>query len=212
MAENRLNFSGVSMLPTLKPGDLLKLVRCKKREIHVGDVVAFQSPISQGLIVHRVVAFDYTGLRTKGDNNDRIDDWVLSPHNIFGRIVSAHRGGQTITILGGFRGRQYVRTIHTVRCLNKALMSALLSPLYHWLAKTGIFKKMFLCLLNTRIYCFKCGDQLELQILLGRRIIGRLFPGQKQWYIKRPFRLIVDEKSLPNNTFVYHVSSQHSLS
>ena len=201
MAENSLNFSGVSMLPTLKAGDLLKMVSYEKRGIFVGDVVAFQTPIGSGLAAHRVAAVDHKGLKTKGDNNDKIDDWVLSPHNIVGRIVSAQRGGKKIIILGGFWGRQYVRAIRTIRYLYRTLKFVLLSPLYHWLAAKGMFRKQFSRRLSPRLYCFKRGKDAELQLIWGKRVIGRLTPGQKQWLIRRPFRLFVDEASLPVNHY-----------
>jgi hypothetical protein len=39
----------------------------------------------------------------------------------------------------------------------------------------------------------------ELQLLMGRRVIGRWLPGMSRWHIRRPFRLFVDEASLPEN-------------
>jgi hypothetical protein len=39
----------------------------------------------------------------------------------------------------------------------------------------------------------------ELQLLMGRRAIGRWLPGKSGWNIRRPFRLFVDEESLPEN-------------
>jgi hypothetical protein len=34
---------------------------------------------------------------------------------------------------------------------------------------------------------------------MGRRVVGRWLPGMTRWYIRRPFRLFVDEESLPEN-------------
>jgi hypothetical protein len=39
----------------------------------------------------------------------------------------------------------------------------------------------------------------ELQLLMGRRVIGRWLPGMSGWNIRRPFRLFVDEEALPEN-------------
>jgi hypothetical protein len=39
----------------------------------------------------------------------------------------------------------------------------------------------------------------ELQLVMGRRVIGRWLPGKSGWNIRRPFRLFVDEESLPEN-------------
>jgi hypothetical protein len=34
---------------------------------------------------------------------------------------------------------------------------------------------------------------------MGRRVIGRRIEGKRGWQIRRPFRLFVDETSLPEN-------------
>ncbi len=39
----------------------------------------------------------------------------------------------------------------------------------------------------------------ELHLHMAGRVIGRLLPGEERWRIKPPFRLIVDEDSLPGN-------------
>ena len=41
--------------------------------------------------------------------------------------------------------------------------------------------------------------ETELQLLMGRRVIGRWLPGRTGWSIRRPFRLFVDEAALPEN-------------
>ncbi|MGD8776215.1 MAG: hypothetical protein PVF76_16570 [Syntrophobacterales bacterium] len=39
----------------------------------------------------------------------------------------------------------------------------------------------------------------ELQLVMGQRVIGRRLEGKTRWHIQRPFRLFVDETSLPEN-------------
>jgi signal peptidase I len=199
------------MLPTLKDGDILEAVQYSQRKFHIGDIIAFHSPIGGTIIVHRIAAICKKGVKTKGDNNFRFDDWVLSPNDIIGKIVSARRGKKIIIILNGFLGQLFLSTIRAQKRIHFVLMSFLLSFLYRWFSSAGIFKKFFSRRLKTRLCCFKSVDNLEFRLILGRQIIGRLLPGQKQWNIKRPFRLIVDEKSLLKNDLVKYVSSHHSL-
>ena len=212
MTVNVITYIGNSMFPTLKTGDVLRVVQYSPRKIIAGDVIAFHSPNGRAIIVHRVIGVDQIWIQTKGDNNLRNDDWILSPNDILGRIVSVRRGEKNIIILSGFWGQKYVFAVRVLKRIIGVLNSIMLSPAYNWLSETGTFERQFSRRISTRLCCFKRGNGLEQQLIFGRRVIGRLLPGQKQWYIKRPFRLIVDEKSLPNNTFVYHVSSQHSLS
>lgn len=68
-----------SMSPMIEPGDLAVATAKPVEEVRVGDVVVFHPPAEQRLIVHRVVkvAEGTSGptIRTKGDDNDRIDPW-----------------------------------------------------------------------------------------------------------------------------------------
>jgi hypothetical protein len=52
--------------------------------------------------------------------------------------------------------------------------------------------------LRPRVITFERDGQREMQLVLGRRIIGRCVPGEEKWKIKRPFRLIIREEFLPN--------------
>jgi signal peptidase I len=212
MTGNVITYIGNSMLPTLLRGDILKVVQYSHRKIHVGDVIAFQTPKGGALIVHRVVSVNLNGVRTKGDNNFRIDGWVLSPDDILGRIVSVNRGGKNTIILSGFLGQKYAIALRNLKRIYNALLSFVLSRAYHWFSDKGSFNKLFINQVNIRLGCFKHGDSLELQLLFDRRVIGRLLPGQKQWYIRRPFRFVLDEKSLPMDDIFDHLLAQHFFS
>ena len=200
------------MFPILQRGDILRLDSCNEKPPQVGDVVVFQRPKRGGLIVHRIVFVGQKRIRTKGDNNESVDNWVLSVCDILGRIVSVNRGGKKIIILGGFCGQKYALALRNLKRIYSALLSAVLSPAYNWFSDKGIFHNLFTNQENIRLYCFKRGNTLELQLLLGRRVIGRLLPGKRQWYIKRPFRLFIDERCFPDNNFIDYVSTRHSFS
>ena len=190
------NYIGTSMFPTLKSGDILRMVFYKDRYIRVGDVVVFKSPYGKTPIVHRVVSVDKKGIRTKGDNKIAIDDCVLQPDEIIGQVVAAQRGKKGIKILDGFPGRIYASTLEAGKRMDM-VFSTILRPAYRWLTRTGIFRKLFSRWIHTQVLCFKCGDSMEMQLQLGRRIIGRRLPRQDQWHILRPFKLFIDESTLP---------------
>jgi len=63
---------GHSMLPTLEGGDLVVIQGVPISDIHVGDIIVYDSPCSNnGLsVVHRVVNITNAGLITKGDNSE----------------------------------------------------------------------------------------------------------------------------------------------
>jgi signal peptidase len=191
-----INYIGTSMFPTLKTGDILRMVSYKERTIRVGDVVVFNNPYGRIPIVHRVVSFDKNGIRTKGDNKIAIDDCVLQPNDIIGWVVSAQRGKKEVKILSGFPGRIYALVLQAGKRMD-IVVSTILRPAYRWFVKTGIFRKLFSRWIRTQVLCFKFGDGMEMQLQLGRRIIGRRFPGQDRWYIQRPFKIFIDESTLP---------------
>ncbi len=66
---------GISMLPTLEGGDLAVIQNVPIDQIHVGDIIVYNSLCStEGeSVVHRVVAITSSGLITKGDNNAGTD-------------------------------------------------------------------------------------------------------------------------------------------
>ncbi len=66
---------GFSMLPTLEGGDLVVIQVVPIGDVHVGDIIVYNSLCSTGgeSVVHRVVSISSSGLITKGDNNPRTD-------------------------------------------------------------------------------------------------------------------------------------------
>jgi signal peptidase len=192
-----MNYVGNSMIPTLKTGDVLGVVTYKKRKIRAGDVIAFRSPRKGRLTAHRVVSVDQRGVRTKGDSALKKDDWVLHPDEVIGRVVSVWRGKKKISIWGGLGGQLYALALWAAKCADHALITVL-RPFYIWLAEQGILRRVFPKLNRPQISCFKNREGTELQLRLGSRVIGRCLSGQDKWLIRRPFRLFIDESTLPS--------------
>jgi hypothetical protein len=166
------------------------------KKIRVGDVVVFRHPEGQRHIVHRVVSVNANGVRTRGDNSITIDPWVLRPDDIIGRVVSARRNHRNVSIHGGAWGRALAPVLWTRKHANSTV-SRILHPAYHLLARSRLFGKCLPLHRKTRILSFNRPQGKELHLLLGTRVIGRRPPGRDQWHITRPFRLFIDENSLP---------------
>ena len=193
----QFNYNGPSMNPTLKAGDGLRVVPYENTPIRVGDVIVFHTPERQRHVTHRVISVGSRGVRTRGDNNNKTDSWILRPDEIKGRVVSACRGAESIPIRGGRRGIIYARSLWFVRHANSAI-SRILHPVYHRLAATGFFRRVLPYGAKPRIFSFTRHNGIEMQLLMGRWVIGRRRPGWEQWQVRRPFRLFVDEASLPD--------------
>jgi signal peptidase len=193
-----MNYIGSSMNPALKPGDRLDTVPYDGQKIRRGDVVVFISPLDGSKVVHRVVSVDSKGIKTRGDNCNRIDPWVLRPDQIIGRVISVHRRNRRRRIFGGYLGRVFAEAARALITIDFGA-SLLLRPFYDRLARSGIFRYWKPVWLEPRVISFSHSGGNELQLLMGRWVIGRRLPGMTQWNIRRPFRLFVDENSLPRN-------------
>ncbi len=203
----RLTGKGISMHPLLRGGDGLKVIPYTDRRVCVGDVVVFRSPDPQMQeVVHRVVSVNPQGIRTKGDNNNHLDSWILQPEDIIGRVVSAKREDRIFAVHGGFRGTIVARMIRVKKRIDRIisgirrLLYKILHPVYRRLSQSGIFRKILPRQFKPRILCFKRPEGTEMQLLIHNRIIGRRCPGWDDWQIRRPFRLFIDEESLPRQS------------
>jgi signal peptidase len=197
-ASQPMNYKGPSMNPILKAGDRLQIAPCNLEEIRVGDVVVFISPEDGSKVVHRVISVNSDGIRTRGDNCNQEDKWVLRRENILGRVVSAQRGKRRRRIFGGTVGRLLAVTVRAIHAMDSRV-SYLLRPAYDELAKVSIFTRLLPAQMRPRVISLKRAAGEELQILMGRRVVGRWLPGKTRWHIRRPFRLFVDEAALPEN-------------
>jgi hypothetical protein len=198
-----MNYIGPSMNPTLKSGDGINVIPYGKRKIRIGDVIVFPSPKGHHNVIHRIISVDSQGIRTRGDNNSNIDPWTLCHDGIIGHVFRVQRGNRRRSIHGGLRGLLYSLGIRATRMIDSKI-SSLLHPAYHWLARTGALRPLLSGRMQTRVLSFDRSNGTELQLLMGRRVIGRLLPGRSQWVIRRPFRLFVDEAALPENPSKSH--------
>jgi len=187
---------GPSMNPVLKTGDVLNISTYGSRKIRVGDVIVFNQPEDNYNIVHRIVSINPQGIKTKGDNNLNMDQWILSPDDIIGRVVSVQRKNENLKIHGRSRGRIFAFMFWILKRIDFAL-SMIIHPIYRGLTISGMFLIYCRFLPEIRILAFNRPKGKELYLLMGNRIIGRHSPEYVQWRIERPFRLFINEASLP---------------
>jgi signal peptidase len=193
---NKIIYTGFSMNPTLKTSDILEILPYNGRKIKKGDVIVFLAPADTRKVVHRIISVNNEGIRTRGDNRgNTIDPWIIYPENILGRVVNSNRGNKRLRIYGGLIGRSLVRTIKVIQLMDLTI-SNFLSPVYYWLARIRIFKRLLPIKRVLRVMSFNRPTGTEYQLFIGPYLIGRLIPGSNRWHIKRPFRLFIDEKSI----------------
>ena len=187
--------TGSSMHPTLRAGEILDIDPYGGKEVRRGDVIVFNPPDKNKFVIHRVVSVKGGAIRTKGDNNQEIDPWVLSPEHIVGKVTYGRSGRRRKRIAVGLEGRVHASG---VSFLHKGVLSlkALFRPFYHRLAAEGTIRRLFPLESRLRVIAVKRDGGTEQMLLLGRRVIGRRMPHDSQWQIRHPFRLFVDDHAL----------------
>ena len=183
---------GTSMNPTLCTSDLLEIEAYGDRPIRLGDVIFFMPPDGDRPAVHRVAGVTPEGIRTKGDNNSRIDPWFIHPEDVIGQVVWAARGKRRRPIYGGRVGQLWSFGIGGFTALARGL-----SFCYHHLAQSGLLRRLVPLHKRMRIVALRRKDGRAFKLLLGNWMIGNYQSGMNYWQIRRPFRLFVDVKSLP---------------
>ena len=187
------SYTGTSMNPTLSESDVLAIEPYDNRPVRIGDVVFFLPPQGEKPVVHRVVCISPEGVRTRGDNNSCVDPWIIHPEDILGRVVRAARGKKQRFVYGGIRGQLWSLSASAFKMLEKSL-----SFFYHHLGQSGLFRYFVPLQKRMRIIALTSATGKEFKLLLGRWVVGRYKPDMISWHIRRPFRLFVDERSLPH--------------
>ena len=190
-------YKGASMNPIFKVGDILEIIQYDGNLIKCGDVVVFQLPGSNRKITHRVVSTASNEIRTRGDNAFKVDEPILTIDDIIGKVISIQRGKKKIRVYGGVRGKLYAGLIRPARMF-EYLMSKLLRYPYYLIERVGVFSRIFPFHLNTRIIYFKRKSGIEMKLVWRKYVIGRMPPGKDKWLIRRPFRLFINDPTLPN--------------
>ena len=70
-------------------------------------------------------------------------------------------------------------------------------PVYDGLARWGGLRRLVPRRYAPRVVARAQGGSVCFDLLMGRRVVGRYDPRVQRWRIRRPFRLVVDERALP---------------
>jgi hypothetical protein len=190
-------YIGPSMNPTLYEGDVLEVTPVANGRVRLGDVVFFRNPSGRGYIVHRAAAIVSSGVMPRGDNNPRPDGHLLGAPDILGRVVAARRRNRRRIIRGGWRGFWRGRLLILSRPVKRSL-SRILHKSYRRIAEAGLVSGLLPKAVRPRCVeteGMKGGKRLHL-VFLGK-VVGRFSVERGVWMIRRPYRVFVDESSLP---------------
>jgi len=163
----------------------------------VGDVVIFYEPARDLNVVHRVISVTPQGIRTRGDNNDQVDAICLQPADIMGKVTAVIRKNKTVRVPNGWPGH-LIGTLLRTKTVWRIRLFRRLHPVYFGLARSGLFHIPSRWL-GLRVLKFQRPSGPEMYLRLWNRwTIGVYAPERRQWLLRRPFRLFLDEAALPS--------------
>jgi signal peptidase I len=191
-----ITYTGGSMNPILRDGDGLIVKPYGFGKRRVGDVVVFHHPEDDQIVIHRIVSVGKDTICTRGDHNTQLDPWILEPGEIIGKVVSAWRGNRKVRVINGLAGHIHTLAFRTCIKMDK-LVSSFLHPSYRWLSRKRLVRRLMGGNSRIRILSLQRPHGVEYQLLFRNRPIGRRRPGSSTWEIKRPYRLLIDDSTLP---------------
>ena len=96
-ASFRFKAKGFSMTPIIKDGDIITVSPCLSAGLRSGDIAAFAHPVTDRLVVHRIVGIRGGSFFVKGDNNEDFDGLIPGSH-VLGRITRIERDGRSVQL------------------------------------------------------------------------------------------------------------------
>jgi hypothetical protein len=191
-------YTGRSMWPTFRPGDVLHLEAAHGR-IRAGDVVAFTmdglpEPIS--VLVHRVTAVTTIGLATRGDNNRHPDPGHTDPQAVLGIVTHYRRGDRPHRVIGGRRGLLQAR----LRSLLQTLTPPLRRPLrvaYRALRASGVLARFWRPKVQ-RVQIESPHGPI-VKFTWHNRTVARWWPTHGRFVCQKPFDLFLAQPGTPEH-------------
>jgi len=111
-AEARFEVDGDSMLPLVRPRDVLRLGAAAADIVRKGDVVAVRGSSDSGVLVHRVVGRTRDRIVLKGDNCRR-GDGRYRPEDVIGVVTRVERYGRNVWFGSGRWGWMVALAVRT---------------------------------------------------------------------------------------------------
>ena len=95
------------MKPTLNEQDVVIVKGCKSDELKLGDIITFNR--QEEIISHRIIDIfkeeNKLKIKTKGDNNEIEDNFILEEEDIIGKVCFKLKGiGKLVTFIQNGKG------------------------------------------------------------------------------------------------------------
>ena len=189
--------SGPSMYPTLRNGDGLVLEKFKSfDEIIVGDIITYPhpDPAKSFDVVHRIIKIEEEGVITRGDNNNKVDPYLVRFEDIKGKVNAVKRNNKVVNLKNGSLG--YL--VHRIMLFRK-LLAPILKPLRWFSAvieESKVFNFLNSLIQIEKIEVKKKGIKEVLLIYNGKVVGKKNVEKGNRWDIKFPYKYFIDKRKI----------------
>ena len=187
---------GPSMYPTLKSGDGLVLYTYTSfDEVKIGDIIIYPHTEKPFDVVHRIIKIEPDGVITRGDNNNKIDPYLVKYEDIIGKVLSAKREFRSIQMLSGKRGYYF----HRLLIIKKFTLPYITRPMSFVSNQLTKFKIFNFChsLFNIEVVHVSRGDNHTYILRHNNKPIGsKSLETDNQWKIKFPYKLFINKDKI----------------
>jgi signal peptidase I len=189
--KDSLFYSGSSMAGTFREGDRINIEKSRNSEIKIGDVAIFISPVEmekETHCVHRVVFLTGKGFVTRGDNNPKNDEELMTEKNLIGRVTHYERNGKTYKVWTGKLGMMRARVLHSRLHVIRTAKFFLRKP-YRKLKKTGILAKLWRP--EIEMIYFETQDGPLIKCIHKGRTVASCWTKTNRWWFRRPYDFVI---------------------
>jgi hypothetical protein len=184
-AIQRYRYTGPSMQPTLKPGQVL-YTRPAARSLQPGDVVVYRD--GTGFIVHRVTVVTSDGFIARGDNNPAADPGPIPFERVMGVVERADDWGKVSPVTGGRRGLWLVRIRWLLSGIFRIFLPAAGAP-YRWLKRTRWVTRIWHPpVKQIRLHT---GEGSLVKYTVNGKTVATWHPESKRFRCRRPYDLVI---------------------
>lgn len=181
----RFRYSGSSMLPTFRTGQVL-YVRPDVKDMRRGDVVVYEQ--EGRYIVHRVVSVEKDGFITRGDNNPLTDVGPILPTQVIGRVEMGEHWGEINPVRSGWRGLWMARINHLSRRLDPLFRFMFGWP-YRLLKASRIISRVWKPAIS-RI-SFRTETGMLVKFIYNQKTVAVWEANQGRFECRKPFDLVI---------------------
>ena len=180
-------YHGASMYPIFKNGDFLYL-RSPLKQLRKGDIIVFYNPEISGYAVHRIMAGSGLGFITRGDHNPFIDEMVVMPDQIVGKVEFLKKKAQISRVANGLWGFWLAGFLQFVLLVDRGIKQVLLLP-YNLIREKQIVAHFW----RPKIIRLKVqsGNAQQIKYIYNNATVAVWEPDKNKFECRKPFNLVI---------------------